>query len=1029
MLLFIIMFLGIVVSINIPVDFLPNIEYPIITVNAEYSGAGPEEVEISVTRPLESALAAVENITEISSVSREGSSSVRLEFTWGQDLDKATFDVREKLDLVRGYLPDDIRTLKILKYSSDDNPVIGFLLVGIDDPATAFDIAENQIKRSIEQVSGVGEVSISGGIETEVHIELTKNRLQAYNISAEEIAQIVRNNDISSSGGYIYQGAKKIGIRADAELKNLEDFRNIVVSYREGIPVFLKDIADIYYGAKEDNPRMFVTRPDLTDESPTKAGRGGVLLEIIPSSGANNVLMERAIQKHLDELRSQLPPRVEIKEVYNTANDIRAAINGVTQATLQGAFFALLIMFFYLWDWRSLVVLGLSIPTSIITTFIAMFLTDTTFNIMSISGLTLAVGMMVDSSIVVLENIFNHRSRGEGKYAASINGTKEVWLAITASTFTTIAVFFPILFVEGQTAQLFKDLITSVVVGLLAALLISITLVPMLCSLIIKEIPIGDAFDNKNNTKTRFNDKILQSLDSQYKKALEWSIRHKKRVVLGGNALVLVFIALLLYIMPKEYMPPNEESNMGVYLTYPLGTKYEYNETISRKILKDIRTTIGDDLKHITLQVKTRWGGSTSDHRSRMNIELLSKSERISSLENITEKVRRVVAKYPVKTYISTGGRRGRSGGESLALQLQGNDLKEMYSVADQIISVLSNMDGLSNPRKTSDDATPEVKAIPDRVALARAGLTIRDLFSNISTSFGGRTVATIIGESGHDIDVRVRIKEEDRLSIDSLKNLNIPTTTNTFVSLGSLVDLNQGYGPTWIKRTEAIRSLDLRAGVKPDFAKDILDIVAKVRVEISEKVYIPPSVILVFKGDYEDARESMLLLTLAFIGAVFIVYALMVALFESYLAPFVIMISVPFGALGAMLLLYLSGHSLNIYSMIGIVIQVGIVINNGIVLIDYMNQLIQKQVPVDEAALQAGVRRIRPVCMTTFTTILGMIPMSLGMGEGSEDYAPLATSVIGGLSFALVFTLIIVPVAYAAIRKRFPMKIKDMSL
>ncbi len=1036
MLLSIVMAIGVVASLRLPVDFLPDIETPVLTISTDYTGAGPEEVEVSVTRPLESVLSTVENLDEITSTSMEGNSAVRLEFAWGSDLDQAMFNVREKIDIVRNNLPSEADSPQIFKFSTDMIPVMGLLMSGIDDLATAYDLAENQIKKSLEQIPGVGQVKVSGGIQTEVHIELTQNRLQAYNIDAETIAQIVSANDVSTAGGYVYQGAYKFGIRTDGELKTLEDFRNIVIAYRAGSPILLKDIAEIYYGGNEDNSRMFVTSLDIEDESDILTGRGAVIIEITKSSGANTVEVERLVQQHLKELKKTLPPSVAISEMYNTAETINESMANVRSSGLQGGLFALLIIFFYLWDWRSLLVIGLSIPTSIIVTFIAMLAADTSFNIISMAGLTLAVGMMVDSSIVVLENIFRHRSEGQGKIKASINGAEEVGLAITASTLTTIAVFLPILFVEGLMAQLFKDLVVTVVVGLLASLLISITLVPMLCSILIKEVHMEgfssdeeDIIPEYKRKNMRFNDKILHDIDVVYKHALEWCIMHKKIVVYGGNIVVIVLLLFFTNILAKEYMPANDDGQFSINLTYPLGTKYEYNESLSREILKEVRNIVGKDLELIGLQIKEKKGffGSILEHKSKMRVTLVSRTERKETVNQIVEKVRVVLAKYPVKSFLSVGGGIGGGhGGEAIEIQIQGNDLEVSSKVAEQLLVLLEGIQGIDNPRNTSDGGVPEIVLRPNRIALAQAGLSPVTLFNTIRTAFGGRVATTILGTTGNDIDVRVRVSDKDRYSIDSLLNLNIPISSGTSVPFRTLVDANQRLGPAEIERADSIRILKIKAATTGIYEKDTTGAVTAIRKMIAEKLFIPSGVNVVFKGDAEETQESMIALLLAFFVAIFVVYALMAAQFESYIAPLVIMISVPFGALGSMILLFFTGHSLNVYSAIGVVILVGIVINNGIVLIDYINTLLAQKIPEDQAAIIAGVRRIRPVCMTTFTTILGMFPMALGLGEGGDTYAPLATSVIGGLVLSTFFTLLVVPTAYAGIRKRFPLIIRE---
>ncbi|MGL5721863.1 MAG: efflux RND transporter permease subunit [Brevinema sp.] len=1027
MLLMIVMMFGLYACFQLPVDFLPDIERPILTVSTTYTGAGPEEVETSVTRTLENVLTTVENIDKVTSDSKEGSSQIQLEFKWGTDMDNAMFQTREKVDLVRDDLPDDADNPVIYKFSTDLIPVMGYYLVGIDDPATAYDIADNTIRKSLEQLPGVGSITVDGGSKTELQIDLIQNRMQAYGLNSAKIAQIVKANDLSVSGGYVYQGSVKYGVRTDAEIKTLQDARNIVVDYRNGAPILLGDIANISYGGSEDTVQFFAN------------GREAVAFQVTKSSGANTVEVANAVKKRLDSLKPTLPPTVELVEQFSTAQSVEDSQASVSSAALTGAIFAMLVLFFYLWDWRSLLVIGLSIPTSIIATFIIMYFMDISLNIISMSGLALGVGMMVDSSIVVLENIFRHRAEGMGKYSASINGAKEVMLAITASTFTTIAVFIPIFIVPGFVAQLFKDLAITVLVSLLCSLVISVTLVPMLCSLLIKDVSM-EAFDADESEdesaldtkKMRFNDRILHKIDIFYRQVLEWTVHNKKKVVFGSSGAVIVLLIASVMLVGKEYMPTNDDGQFTINLVYPAGTRVEYNRNLTLEIVKRLPEVIGEEnIKVIGTRVKTGsfFGGTVEEFKSRIEVKLWPVSQRREDITTIVNRVRPVLAEYPVENRIRIGGPTGGSGSaggaDAIDLDIQGDDSAATLQIANQIVEMMKAMPGIENPYVDEDPGNPEVVLRPDRVSLSREGLSPTDLFSSVRTSFGGTVATTVLGPTGNDIDVRVRVRDEDRISVDSLLNQTIPTTTGT-ASFRTLVGSRQGIGPSRLRRYQSTRYIKVKASTSGAFQQDLTGAVAAIQKEIDEKIFLPAGTSVVFRGDFEDIQESMIALFGAFFVAIFIVYALMAAQFESYIAPFVIMASVPFGAFGAIVFLFLTGRSLNVISAAGIVVLVGIVINNGIVLIDYMNQLLASGMTPEQAAVTAGVRRIRPVFMTTLTTVLGMIPMALGLGEGGSTYAPLATSILGGLTISTVFTLIIVPTAYAGIRKRYPFKVRE---
>ncbi len=1023
MFLSILIFLGILVSFRIPVDLLPKIESPVLTVSTSYSGAGPEEVEVSVTRILESAMSILDGVEKITSVSREGSSSIRLEYAWGTDLNDAIFKAREKIDIARSYFPENVGRTKIFKFSNDNDPILGFVIVGIEDQATAYDFAEYYIRKNLEQISGVGQVSVSGGIETEVHVELIQNRLQAYNLNTEQVAKIITKNNFSSAGGYVYQGIYKFGVRIDGELKTLQDFRNIVITYKNNVPIFLSDIAHINYGAHEDNGLTFISAKNIKDESPSKAGLGSVILEITKTSEANTIRVEEKVQEYFQKLRQKLPSNVYILEMYNNAREIDRSLQSVINSAIQGCFFALLVIFFYLWDWRSLLVIFVSIPTSIIITLIAMYTLGLSFNTISLAGLTLAIGMMVDSSIVVLENIFRYKDEGYGRYSSAIQGTKEVVLAITASTFTTIAVFTPIFFLEGIVAQLFKDLVITVVVGLLASLLISMTLIPMLCSILIKENP--SASGQQSSKDIRWNSKVLSFMDMFYYRMLEWCIYSKKKLIIFSLSMVLIGVGLLSYNIHKEYMPASDEGQIIINLSYPLGTRYEQNERISREILKKIRDQLGDRAKLLSLQVKLNWQSASAvlEYRSRLRITLIPRSERDKDVHAIADELTPILEQYPVKNYISTGVQRSSSGGESINIQIQGNDLDQSHKLAEKMVELLKTVPSIRNPRNVSDAAVSEIVLKPDRISLARVGITPKELFTIIKATFGGKFAGNVAGVLENNIDIRVRVRKEDRLSIETLKNLKLSLENGHNVALKDLVDIQDSIGPRDIRRDTATRIVNIRASIRSEYSKNAMGVVDDLIQKINENIYIPVGTQLVFKGDYEDSKKSTQAMIIAFLLAIFIVYALMASLFESYIAPLVIMISVPFGVLGSMFLLWITNNSLNVYSMIGMVILVGIVINNGIVLVDYMNILLYQGMSPDEAALKTGLRRFRPVSMTTLTTIFGMIPMALGLGDGEVTYASLATSMIGGLILSMIFTLFIVPSLYAGIRKRFPYK------
>ena len=1005
-----VLILGFVSLSKLAVDFLPDMELPYITVRTEYENAGPEEVEKSVTRVVENAVATVSDINTITSTSQEGESSVFIEFNWGTDLAVATADIREAIDGIKNSLPDDADSPTVFKFSTDMMPVMEIAFFGTDNLGALYTLIDNQILNKIEQASGVARAEIRGGLKTEMKVDLVLNRLHAYGIDINTIVSLLSSENQNLSGGETYEGVYKYTLRTMGEFTAVEDIENTVVALKTNdTPIKLKDIGRVYQGYSDDSEIVKIN------------GMPAISVSVNKESGGNTVNVSKAVQKQLANLT--LPEGVEYEILFNNADNVNESINGVLDTAWQGGLFAVIILMLYLWNIKTVSIIAISIPISIIITFTLMYFMGITLNIISLSGLVLGIGMMVDNSIVVLENIFYYRNNGYGKYSSAINGTSSVALAISASTLTTIAVFLPFLFVEGQTGQLFRDLCITVTVSMIGSLFVALTIVPMLGARLVTNkktkflIPIEN-FVNKN-----FHNRV----NNLYSRVLHYSIKHKKKVLISSLSVVLVIIVLGLTFIGKEGFPTSDEGQFKIDVEMPVGTKSEQTQSFVTRMESDIQNLIGEDFDRMQSRVQS----GSDENKAEIRVQLRDKSEgRKKSVDEYIEFTRNALVSYPAQiniaaitsSAINSGGRDGGTGGNEIEIELVGDDLDKATEIANNIIAAISDIEGIREPRLTRDDSNPELKIYVNREIAAKMGINVNTIANIIKTSFAGTTATTMTPANSDvtDIDVNVQLGEPDRLNIDDISRLMIPTTSG-IVPISSIATVEKSYGPTEIERKDSTRITTIKAS---GYNRALSEIMTDVQEKIKQEVFIPSGFNINYTGDFEDMNDAFLQLLQALILALVLVYAIMASQFESFIAPFVIALAIPFGFAGSLIALFIGRHTLSVYSGIGFIVLIGIVVNNGIVLIDYMNQLMhEKRISGDEAALESGPRRLRPVLMTTLTTILGLLPMALSGGSGNEMYQPLSLAILGGLLLSTAFTLVIVPTVYAAIRNKIPLK------
>ena len=1004
-----ILILGLISLSRLSIDFMPNMQVPYVSIYTRYKNAGPEEIEKSVTKIIEGAVATVNNIKNITSTSREDSSNVLIEFNWGVDLTEATEDIREALEQVSSSLPDNADKPTVRKFNMDDTSLMEVAIYGIDDQTTLYNIADNQIAPQIKQAKGVAQAEVLGGLKTQIKIDVNLNRLKAYNININDIASALSRDNNNLVGGQADQGFYKYTIRTMGEITSIDDIKNTAIALKtdgdNSTVVKVQDLAEVYEGYDDDVNIIRVN------------GENSISIAVSKESGANTVEVSKNVIKQLEEYN--FPNGVKYQIMFNTADSINEAIKGVLGAAWQGGLFAVIVLMLYMWNIRTVSIIAISIPLSIIVTFTLMYFMKITLNVISLSGLVLGIGMMVDNSIVVLENIFYYRNNGFGKYSSAINGTSKVSLAISASTFTTIAVFLPFLYIEGMTSQIFRDLCITVTISMIASLLVALLIVPMFGARLVtnKRLKLLGKLEILTNKYIHNNINLI------YSKILSFSIKRKKTVLIPSMILVFAVIIIGLKFIGKEGFPKTDEGQFMVQVTMPIGTKYEQTQSFISLMENDIKEIIKDDLQRI--QSRIRKGSEANSANIRIQLKAKN-SGRVGDINDYLERTRAKLQLYPARINVRLlGSRSASTGGEAIRIEILGDDIVQAEELGNRIVSSISNIEGVRGAMVDIDESNRELQVYVNRNIAAKMGLKINDVARIINTSFAGRTATTITPDNSDytDIDVDVQLENIDKVTIEDVEKISIPVK-GVLIPLSSIADIVKSYGPTRIERKDRKRFTVVIANT---YGRPLNEIIADVKLNIEKDVFVPSGLIINYSGDFEEMNEAFMQLIQALILALVLVYAIMASQFESLIAPFVIAFAIPFGFAGSLIALLISNTTLSAYSAIGCIVLIGIVVNNGIVLIDYMNQLMhEKHINGDESAVIAGTRRLRPVLMTTLTTILGILPMALGIGSGNEMYKPLAIALLGGLSVSTMFTLIIVPTIYAAIRNRIPLKDYD---
>lgn len=999
-----ILVLGMYSVSRLAIDLIPDISFPVITIYSEYPGVSPEEVEENLTKIIENAAAASSNVKKITSTSSEGMAMVNVEYEWGTDMGEAAADLREKLDRIRDILPDDASSPVIFKFDPSMIPVSVLIVRGKRDLKSLRYIAEHDIKNSLEQIDGVANVQIYGGKKRQIHIDLDRTLLASYNLSVDQVIGVIRSENINVAGGEVDEGSSTYNLRTVGRFTSVEEIKNVVVTVKQGVPIYIKDIADVYDGFVESKVDAKVGRSDA------------VVLVVQKQSGTNTVQIARLVDRRVQALKRSLPVDIGIEKFYSPADFIKESINNVWQVALIGGVLAVFVLLLFLRNIPTTLVISVSIPLSIVTTFIFMYLFDLTLNMMSLGGLALGIGMLVDNSIVVLENIFRYREIGAKPGEAAKLGSHEMSNAIIASTLTTIAVFLPLVFfIKGLARELFKDLAFTVTFSLLSSLLVALTIVPMLTSKIKKvrvRKRITSLMDIERELETR--GPVMRFIDKQYREFLGWALRHR------GLFVFLVFIVLagsvaMVKIIGVEFMPQSDESFIQIKITTPVGSNIDTTRRVVEKIYSIVEREVPES--KVIFQQIGRTGdmiGKEVPNKAEVWITLVDVNERTRSDKEIINSLREKFSNIPgAKIRFSTGGGPTGSSSGNLVVSIYGYDLKKGEEIARKLETIMNGIGNVSDVRISREEGLPEYRIHIDRDIAALYGLSVGQVGQSIKRAFAGEEAANVIIK-GEEVGVLIRLKKEQRLTKRDLDLINITTPSGINIPLSSIATVTKGFGPVTIERQRQQRVIYVRARV----TGDVKGAVDKIKDEVS-KLAIPPGFTIGYEGSWEDLRETIKDLILVMILAIILVYLIMSALFESFFDPFIIMFTLPMTFIGVVWMHVITGTTFSAISGIGVVMLAGIVVNNGIILVDYTNLLRKRGFRLLDAVMLAGRTRLRPILMTMLTTVLGLIPMAFALGSGSEMRAPMAKTVIGGLLVSSIFTLVFIPVLYTIFEMR----------
>ena len=1000
--------LGLFSLAKLPIDLYPDIDTNSIMVITMYPGASAKDIEQNVTKPLENSLNSVEHLKHISSTSRENTSVITLEFEYGYDIDVLTNDVRDKLDMVKSMLPDDSENPIIFKFSTDMIPICILSVEAKESMNGLYKILDDGLANPLARVDGVGSVSISGAPKREIHVYVDPARLDAYNLSVEAISNVIAAENRNVPGGSFDIGSNTYALRVQGEFEESSQMENLPVGSFNGKTVFLRDVAKIVDSLEERTQQTYIN------------GNKGATIIIQKQSGANSVEISNKVMAMLPQLEKNLPSDIKIGVVVDTSDNIRNTIASLVETVLYALLFVMIVVFLFLGRWRATVIIIITIPVSLIASFIYLFATGNTLNIVSLSALSISIGMVVDDAIVVLENVTTHIERGSDPRQAAVHGTNEVAISVIASTLTLIAVFFPLTLVTGMTGVLFRQLGWMVTIMMIISTTCALSLTPMLCSQWLR-------IRNKNSKGMRWYrpiEKALDKFDDAYAKLLQKVVTHKTVTIVICLG-IFVGSCFLMKHVGTEFFPTQDDGRLGVNLELPIGSRVEEAEasmarldSLWRKKYPEILVqsyTVGPASSDNTY-------ASLSDngpHIISMNIRLSDPGDRKRRITEIADEMRKDLENdFPEfkKAQVMVGGMQGggMGGQATVDFEVYGYDFDNTDKVARDLAEILRGINGTADVIISRSDYQPEYQVDFDREKLAMHGISLQTAAFYLRNRINGAT-ASQFREDGEEYDIKVMYAPDKRTQISDIENIIIYSSSGKGVRLKELGKVVERYTPPTIERKDRERLITVSAVVD---GVPMSQVVADAEAQINS-IDLSPGINIQIAGSFEDQQDSFGDLMMLGLLIIILVYIVMAAQFESMTYPAIIMTSLLFAFSGVFLILWITGHSLNIMSMIGAIMLIGIVVKNGIVLIDYITLNRERGMGIRTAVVDGGKSRLRPVVMTTLTTILGMVPMAVGSGQGSEMWKPMGVAVIGGLTFSTILTLLFVPTLYCVFAGR----------
>jgi HAE1 family hydrophobic/amphiphilic exporter-1 len=982
---------------QLKIDFFPDITFPFAGVITSYSGVGPDDIETLVTRPIEEAVSSVKHIKKVSSQSSKGSSVVTLEFKYGTDMNLAESDIRKNLDYIRDFLPADASEPLVFVFDPSMMPISYFSLSSpYLGPAELRRLAEDKIEPMLERIDGVASVQTMGGSQRQINVSINPVLLASYNLSPNDVTQAIQFGSGLQPAGTIQTRGKNFNLRVLSEYASLDQIRKTIVTYKNGLPVYVKDVAAVDDGFKENTNEV---RADYGE---------GVMLLISKQSDANTIITSRKIKEALPEILAALPEGTTMAPIWDQSEFILLSVSNLRDSGIIAFVLSFAVIYFFLLNIRGSIIMAVSIPVSVIATFAVMFAANVTLNIISMAGLALAIGMLVDNSIVVLENIYRHQEMKKDMIESANIGTTEVGMAITASTLTTIAVFVPVLFVPNITGQLFKDMVLTISYSLAVSLLVAVTLVPMMSTRILKR----DAAP-KPGRLSRIKDKIagwLVKMSENYSRALHWSIYHRKTVLLSVTVAFILSLVVAAFL-GGEFMPKTDQGMIYAIMESPSGTPIEQTRMYAYQLEDIIRETVGkDEFEQLSIFYGQREGlaafGVTSSTIELM-VKLTPREKRKASQFEIQNRMRKRFDQLPGITYIFQENASFTTE-RDIEVQVIGFDLNGAKTIANELKAKMEKVKGLVDISLNTKEETAELQVQLNKDLLNHYGLSTMQVAGNISTAVQGR-VASQYHEKGDEHDIYVQFAKEYRNKKESLEQIELALPTGGRIRLKDVARIAEEQSIPTIFRENQNRFVSVGCALS---GIDLSTAVSEINKIIADTP-IPSEFQVIIGGTAEDQQEAFFYLGLAFLAAVLLVYMIMASQFESLVDPLIIMFTVPLSIIGVFFFLGLTGTTLSVMALVGIVMLVGIAVNNGIVLVDYINQQRRKGMELIEAVEFGSLARLRPVLMTALTTILGMVPLAIGTGSGAETWAPLARAVIGGLTATTALTLVVIPVLY----------------